>query len=156
MNAFYYKQNFYESDLGGLMLVDVLSLTVHVCCRLMRSWQRRYLWGVFATQPSLRLVHAGGKVWKNDVAKSITVIIWRFEPVDFFFSHCILSEFHRLVFSQRKMWHTGHPPRKRMCQEPAGVPCFRRPGPAGSTARKEHGQQHSDLATENGTEAAAW
>lgn len=67
-----------------------------------------------------------------------------------------LSEFHRLVFSQWKMWHTGYLTRKGMQQETARVPCFQRPCSAGPPTREECGQQHSDLAAENGTKAATW
>lgn len=67
-----------------------------------------------------------------------------------------LSEFHRLVFSQWKMWHIGYLTRKGMQQETARVPCFQRPRSAGSPTRKEYGQQYSDLAAENGSKAATW
>lgn len=54
------------------------------------------------------------------------------------------------------MWHNGCLTRKGMFQKPFTIPCFQRPHPTGSTSWKECWQQHADLATENGAEAATW
>ena len=74
------------------------------------------------------------------------------------FSSSLVKEFHRLVFSLRKMRHAGRPARKRMRQGPRGVPRFQSSNPPGRAPRKEgeHWKQHSDLPTKDGTQAATW